>query len=493
MAVDNRTANRNYPLPDPTNNLDEDVYRLVDAFNGVDGDMKTIFDTLPTKSNVGHGHQIADISGLQSALDGKAAAGHTHALNDLSDVNVSGAANGQFLKRVSEGWLPAGLTIEDVASLQTALNARAMLDGSSVVVPAGTSSQRPAAPDGPRFRFNTTLGEFEGWNGTEWGLIGGSGEAMRDTFLYVAVGGETTIPVAGGYTPGQVIVVLNGVVLEPDTDVNVSSGTNIVFPSPLVTGDRVNFYRFRAFDVATAVAYIAQSLSPSEQAQARQNIGLGDILASLRYMGSIGSAEDLDTYTTPGVYVQNQSAGASGGTNYPVANAGMLEVLDGGGATNVRTVQRYTEYSQPPETYQRMRRNGGNWSAWLNLSEWSATTVSQAEAEAGTSTTRRAWTAQRVAQAIAALTPAPPPPEVGLYTGSVRNETVFPVGHHILVGGSGNNGERNSTKAVYLPSSPDSDINRYVGSGGSTALAGTWRARGNTGTANEASLYQRVA
>ena len=34
--------------------------------------------------------------------------------------------------------------------------------------------------------------------------------------------------------------------------------------------------------------------------------------------------------------------------------------------------------------------------------EWSATTVSQAEAEAGIATTRRAWTAQRVAQAIAA-------------------------------------------------------------------------------------------
>jgi hypothetical protein len=34
--------------------------------------------------------------------------------------------------------------------------------------------------------------------------------------------------------------------------------------------------------------------------------------------------------------------------------------------------------------------------------EWTATTVSQAEAEAGTETTRRAWTAQRVRQAIAA-------------------------------------------------------------------------------------------
>lgn len=37
-----------------------------------------------------------------------------------------------------------------------------------------------------------------------------------------------------------------------------------------------------------------------------------------------------------------------------------------------------------------------------NSREWTASTVSQAEAEAGTSTTRRAWTAQRVRQAIQA-------------------------------------------------------------------------------------------
>ena len=38
----------------------------------------------------------------------------------------------------------------------------------------------------------------------------------------------------------------------------------------------------------------------------------------------------------------------------------------------------------------------------LPATEWAAETVSQAEAEAGTATTRRAWTAQRVRQAIAA-------------------------------------------------------------------------------------------
>jgi hypothetical protein len=43
----------------------------------------------------------------------------------------------------------------------------------------------------------------------------------------------------------------------------------------------------------------------------------------------------------------------------------------------------------------------GNDSRLTNAREWTANTVDQAEAEAGTATTRRAWTAQRVRQAIA--------------------------------------------------------------------------------------------
>lgn len=45
-------------------------------------------------------------------------------------------------------------------------------------------------------------------------------------------------------------------------------------------------------------------------------------------------------------------------------------------------------------------RQGATWA--VAPAEWTAETVSQAEAEAGTATTRRAWTAQRVAQAVRA-------------------------------------------------------------------------------------------
>lgn len=42
----------------------------------------------------------------------------------------------------------------------------------AVKVPAGTTAERPAGAAGD-FRFNSTLGTFEGYNGTAWGAVGG--------------------------------------------------------------------------------------------------------------------------------------------------------------------------------------------------------------------------------------------------------------------------------------------------------------------------------
>lgn len=59
--------------------------------------------------------------------------------------------------------------------------------------------------------------------------------------------------------------------------------------------------------------------------------------------------------------------------------------------------------------------------------EWTGVTVEQSEAEAGTATTRRAWTAQRVRQAIAAFTQVFTPAEKtklgGIATGATANAT----------------------------------------------------------------------
>lgn len=42
-------------------------------------------------------------------------------------------------------------------------------------VPRGTTAQRPASPQTGYFRFNTTTGSFEAYNGTDWVTVGGAG------------------------------------------------------------------------------------------------------------------------------------------------------------------------------------------------------------------------------------------------------------------------------------------------------------------------------
>lgn len=43
----------------------------------------------------------------------------------------------------------------------------------SAGVPSGTTAERDGSPAAGYFRFNSTLGKFEGYSGTAWGSVGG--------------------------------------------------------------------------------------------------------------------------------------------------------------------------------------------------------------------------------------------------------------------------------------------------------------------------------
>lgn len=67
-------------------------------------------------------------------------------------------------------------------------------DTGSSQIASGTTAQRDGSPATAMFRFNTTLTQFEGYNGSEWGAIGGGGggtswQAVK-TGNYTASAGE---------------------------------------------------------------------------------------------------------------------------------------------------------------------------------------------------------------------------------------------------------------------------------------------------------------
>lgn len=105
----------------------------------------------------------------------------------------------------------------------------------SAVVPAGTTAQRDAAPVAGYFRFNADSPGFEGYNGTEWGEIGGGaiieqGSNANGDYIKFADG---TLLMGGTYQAG-ITMAASGV-----TGLNIGEITITLPSTPILTGLRL--------------------------------------------------------------------------------------------------------------------------------------------------------------------------------------------------------------------------------------------------------------
>ena len=124
MVVDNRTAKRNYPLPDLANKQREDIPRLIAALEAIGIDVDGLFSVVAGKSDSGHKHPFDDVIGLQSALDGKSPNDHRHALGSLTDVSIDSATNGMVLKRVGLAWVASRILLGDIEGWEATVAAQ---------------------------------------------------------------------------------------------------------------------------------------------------------------------------------------------------------------------------------------------------------------------------------------------------------------------------------------------------------------------------------
>ncbi len=93
-------------------------------------------------------------------------------------------------------------------------------------IPAGTTAQRPGTPNSGMIRFNSTLGQFEGHNGTAWGQLGGGATGGgSDTIFYL--NGQT---VTQDYTVGATTNAMSAgpITINAGVTVTVASGGNWV-------------------------------------------------------------------------------------------------------------------------------------------------------------------------------------------------------------------------------------------------------------------------
>jgi hypothetical protein len=95
-------------------------------------------------------------------------------------LNVTGAVTLATALPVASGGTGASTAANAVINLGIATGAT-----KSAIIPAGTTAQQDVSPQAGYFRFNTTTGNFEGYDGTVWGSVGGGATGAGGDEVFV--------------------------------------------------------------------------------------------------------------------------------------------------------------------------------------------------------------------------------------------------------------------------------------------------------------------
>ena len=128
------------------------------------------------------------------------------------------------------------------ASPDVSLDAGSATD--ALHVPSGTTGQRPGSPAAGYFRWNSTESQFEGYDGSDWGEIGGGGATLAvDNFT--GDGSDTTFTMAADpLTENNTDVFVDGVYQFKNT--YSVSGTTLTFSEAPANGALVEVMRISA-------------------------------------------------------------------------------------------------------------------------------------------------------------------------------------------------------------------------------------------------------
>ena len=195
------------------------------------GDLSGTINTATTAATQSAGNNSTKVA-TTAYVDVAIAALGDSAPNTLNTLNELAAALGDDANFAATTATALGLRVSKTA------------DTGAAVMPAGTTAQRPTAVAG-QFRYNSTLGKFEGYTDA-WGEIGGGGAASFAADNFTGNGSTTayalTTPAA---SEDNLLVFIEGVFQQQNAfSIATSSGTTtLTFSAAPANGNSIIIYR----------------------------------------------------------------------------------------------------------------------------------------------------------------------------------------------------------------------------------------------------------
>jgi trimeric autotransporter adhesin len=253
----------------------------------------------------------------------------------------------------------------------------------SIMVPVGTTAQRPGSAGGTdtagMIRFNTSTGELEYYDGAEWNNTG-------TTFTVIAADSfdgddiTTIFTLGAAATTNSCIVSINGVVQIPAIAYSVS-GTTLTFTSPPATGDKIDVRRL----TTTSTITILQSQNGYVAADAQNDsliisAGTSSLVERLRIhtngnINASGSLITTGTITGSSTITAQGNLVAAATTASTSTTTGALVVSGGAGISGVlnvggNIVATATTTSTNTTTGALVVRGGAGFAGNINTAGW---------------------------------------------------------------------------------------------------------------------------
>lgn len=185
MVTDAREPVRNYKVPAAGNTIAEEFPRVGDAITAIATDIAALLTSVSQRALLSHAHVIADVTGLQAALDGKQSTAWRPSLDDLTDVTAPSPTSGQVLMRVGSQWQPAAISGLDASVLATGTIDPAripVITGQATIVSSGDLTALTVGQQA-QIGTGTTVATTDGFR---WIYTGSGSKTLSSSYIPLA-------------------------------------------------------------------------------------------------------------------------------------------------------------------------------------------------------------------------------------------------------------------------------------------------------------------